>query len=92
MPVPAAFTLIITVITGGLAVIYSLIEQKDFLKLNHRNIFVAKNAAVCNFGRMCVRTLINLTAIGQNLGQICDIDASIMLICVSKPPPPPHPW
>ena len=69
-----------------LAVIYSVIEQKDFLKLNHRNIFlVAKNAAIRNFGRMCVRTLINLTAIGQNLGQICDIDASIMLICVSKP-------
>ena len=29
-------------------------------------------------------------AIGQNLGQIYDIDASIMLMCVSKPPPAMH--
>ena len=56
MPVPAAFTLIITVITGTAAVIYSLIEQKDFLKLNHRNILLPNPAAACNFGRMCVRT------------------------------------
>ena len=74
-----------------LAVIYSVIEQKDFLKLNHRNILLPNLLPYVILAECVSELMINLMAIGQNLGQICDIDASIMVMCVSKPHPSSSP-